>query len=37
MVQDLQTSVAWYRDIVGFAMHQEYEREGKLLAVALER
>ncbi len=34
-VNDLRTSVAWYRDVVGFAVHQEYERGGTLRAVAL--
>lgn len=35
-VKDLPTSVAWYRDVVGFTVDQEHEREGKLRAVALE-
>jgi uncharacterized glyoxalase superfamily protein PhnB len=34
-VADLQKSLVWYRDVIGFAVHQEYEREGKLLAVSL--
>lgn len=34
-VQDLRTSLAWYRDVVGFTVDREYEREGKLLSVAL--
>ncbi|HEU4642555.1 MAG TPA: VOC family protein [Gemmatimonadaceae bacterium] len=34
-VKDIRSSVAWYRDVVGFTVHQEYEREGKLIAVAL--
>lgn len=34
-VTDLQASLTWYRDIVGFAVHQEYAREGRLLAVAV--
>lgn len=34
-VSDLQASLAWYRDVVGFTVDQEYEREGRLLAVAL--
>ena len=33
---DLQKSVAWYRDVVGFTVDQQYEREGKLRAVALK-
>ena len=35
-VKDLEKSVAWYRDVVGFAIDQRYEREGKLRAVALK-
>jgi uncharacterized glyoxalase superfamily protein PhnB len=35
-VNDLQKSLAWYRDVVGFTVHQEHEREGKLVAVALK-
>jgi uncharacterized glyoxalase superfamily protein PhnB len=35
-VSDLQKSLAWYRDVVGFAVDREYEREGKLLSVALK-
>jgi lactoylglutathione lyase len=35
-VKDLQKSLAWYRDVVGFAVDQEHEREGKLRAVALK-
>ncbi|MEA2571160.1 MAG: hypothetical protein QOI24_3161 [Acidobacteriota bacterium] len=34
-VNDLQKSLVWYRDVIGFAVHQEYEREGKLMAVSL--
>lgn len=35
-VQNLETSLAWYRDVVGFTVDQRYEREGKLRAVALK-
>ena len=35
-VKDLAASVAWYRDVVGFTVDQQYEREGKLRAVALK-
>ncbi len=35
-VNDIQKSLAWYRDVVGFAIDQEYEREGKLQAVAMK-
>lgn len=35
-VRDLEKSVAWYRDIVGFTVDQRYERDGKLRAVSLK-
>ena len=35
-VNDLQTSLAWYKDVVGFVIDQKYERAGKLVAVALK-
>ena len=35
-VKDIEKSVAWYRDVVGFAVDQRHEREGKLLAVSLK-
>jgi len=35
-VNDLQKSLAWYQDVVGFTVHQRYEREGRLMAVALK-
>lgn len=35
-VKDVKASYAWYRDVVGFTLDQEYEREGKLRAVALK-
>lgn len=34
-VSDLQASVAWYRDVLGFSVDREHSREGKLLAVSL--
>ncbi|MEP7384499.1 MAG: VOC family protein [Gemmatimonadota bacterium] len=34
-VASLDTSMAWYRDVLGFAVERTYEREGKLMAVAL--
>ncbi len=34
-VKDLQASLAWYRDVIGFTVQREHEREGKLLAVSL--
>ena len=35
-VKDLQTSLAWYRDVVGFTVDQHHERNGKLVAVSLK-
>jgi len=35
-VKDLQKSVAWYRDLLGFTVDREIERDGKLRAVALK-
>ena len=35
-VKDLQRSVAWYRDVVGFTVDRKFEREGKLFGVALK-
>ena len=34
-VKELQQSVDWYRDVVGFTVNQRYERESKLFAVSL--
>ncbi len=34
-VKDVERSLAWYSDVVGFAVDQRYEREGKLAGVAL--
>jgi uncharacterized glyoxalase superfamily protein PhnB len=34
-VKDLQKSLAWYADVVGFAVDRKHEREGKLMAVSL--
>ena len=35
-VKDLPQSVAWYRDLLGFTVDREIERDGKLRAVALK-
>ena len=35
-VKDLHKSLAWYQDVVGFAVDQKHEREGKLMAVSLQ-
>ena len=35
-VNDLEKSLAWYRDVVGFHVEREYEREGRKMAVSLK-
>ncbi|MFL5539789.1 MAG: VOC family protein [Longimicrobiaceae bacterium] len=35
-VNDLQKSLAWYRDVVGFIVDQQYEFEGVVRAVSLK-
>jgi len=35
-VRDLEKSLAWYRDVVGFEVQQRMEREGSLHAVRLQ-
>lgn len=35
-VKDLQTSVAWYEEVVGFTIAQRYERDGSVRSVALK-
>jgi uncharacterized glyoxalase superfamily protein PhnB len=34
-VRDLRGSVAWYRNVLGFAVDREHERGGRLIAVSL--
>lgn len=34
-VADLETSVAWYRDALGFGVERRMEREGKVTSVAM--
>jgi lactoylglutathione lyase len=34
-VRDLETSLAWYRDVLGFTIDKRHERNGKLMAVSL--
>jgi lactoylglutathione lyase len=34
--KDLNKSLAWYRDVVGFTVDQKHERDGKLMAVSLK-
>jgi uncharacterized glyoxalase superfamily protein PhnB len=33
-VKDLEASLAWYRDVVGFTVTQQHEREGVVRAVS---
>jgi uncharacterized glyoxalase superfamily protein PhnB len=35
-VKDLEKSLAWYRDVLGFSLDRKYEREGRLQGVALQ-
>src|SRR4051812_42818949 len=35
-VRNLQKSLAWYGDVVGFTVDRKYERDGELKAVALK-
>ena len=35
-VKDLQKSLTWYTDVLGFTVDQKHEREGKLRAVSLK-
>jgi predicted enzyme related to lactoylglutathione lyase len=35
-VRDLATSLAWYRDVVGFAVEREHRRDDRLTAVSLK-
>jgi uncharacterized glyoxalase superfamily protein PhnB len=34
-VNDLQRSLTWYRDIMGFTVDRQHERDGKLMAISL--
>jgi lactoylglutathione lyase len=35
-VRDLERSVAWYRDILGFLVEKRHERNGQLVAVSIK-
>jgi predicted enzyme related to lactoylglutathione lyase len=35
-VKDLERSLAWYRDVVGFTVDQVFERDGRRMAVSLK-
>jgi uncharacterized glyoxalase superfamily protein PhnB len=34
-VNNLERSIAWYRDVLGFAIDQRHERQGRLIAVSI--
>ncbi len=34
-VNDLEKSLAWYRDVLGFVIEERYERDGRLAGVGL--
>jgi uncharacterized glyoxalase superfamily protein PhnB len=34
-VNDLEKSMAWYQDVLGFAVEERWEQDGKLMGVAL--
>ena len=34
-VNDIEKSLAWYRDLLGFTIHQKHERNGRVMAVSL--
>jgi uncharacterized glyoxalase superfamily protein PhnB len=35
-VNDLDRSLAWYRDVLGFAVEERWEQDGKLMGVSLK-
>ena len=35
-VRDLEASIAWYCDVLGFGLARRFERDGKLIAARLE-
>lgn len=35
-VNDLERSMAWYRDVLGFSIDERWERDGKLMGVSLK-
>jgi uncharacterized glyoxalase superfamily protein PhnB len=34
-VNDIEASVAWYRDVLGFVLEDEWKQEGKLVGAAM--
>ena len=35
-VKDVEASLAWYRDVLGFTLDQRHERDGKLVAASVK-
>src|SRR4051812_36509666 len=35
-VKDVETSLAWYRDVIGFTLDRRHERDGSLVAASLK-
>ena len=35
-VNDIQASIAWYRDVLGFIVAEEYPRDGKVMGARLQ-
>jgi len=35
-VKDIEKSLAWYQDVLGFQVAQRHEREGRMVAVSLK-
>ena len=35
-VNDLEKSIAWYRDVAGFHVEREFERDGRKMAASLK-
>jgi uncharacterized glyoxalase superfamily protein PhnB len=35
-VKDLEKSVAWYRDVIGFTVDRQHERNGKVVGASLK-
>ena len=35
-VNDLEKSLAWYRDVLGFVVEERWEQDGKLMGVSLQ-
>ena len=35
-VKDIQKSAAWYRDVVGFGIDRTFDRDGRVVLIALK-